>query len=331
MTAASQQPQTDKPCPVISVCITTYNHEKFIVQALDSVLSQQGHFVLEILVGEDGSTDGTAAIVREYAQRYPETIHAYYHNPDDKLFINGRKTGRKNFLHNLVSASGDYIALLDGDDYWIDEHKLEKQLAFLESNKSFVACCHAATHVDENNVVQDGYMGHHDVNGGYRDFTLHDVLQKNPVPTLSVLFRNPRLAQCPALLSKTDMADWPLHMLNALRGDIRYFDEKMAAYRLHGGGIWADFRASTEKVLLSEISVWTLLLDEPLFSAQTARIKTLIGKQYGKLVKISLRNHAYHAAWRYWRCQRPASLALALRIVRKQLQHTIFPSHKGAA
>lgn len=315
----------DKHCPVISVCITTYNHEKFIAQALNSVLEQQGDFELEILVGEDGSTDGTAAIVRDYAQRFPKIIRAFYHDPEDKLFINGRKTGRKNFMHNLVVAKGDFIALLDGDDYWLASNKLQEQLSFLQANKNFSACCHAAIHVDESNVVKEGYAGHHDVKSGYRDFTLHDVLQKNPVPTLSVFFRNPRMEQFPALFSKTDMADWPLHMLNALRGDIRYFDKKMAAYRLHGGGIWADFRASAEKSLLSEMAVWRLLLDEPAFAAHASYINTLIDKQYGKLVRTSLRNHDYRAAWRYWRKQQPLSIALALRIARKQLRHTLMP------
>ncbi|HSC74750.1 MAG TPA: glycosyltransferase [Pseudomonadales bacterium] len=316
---------TNPSAPLISVCITTYNHEKFIAQALDSVLMQRGHFTLEILVGEDGSTDGTANIVRDYAQRHPDVIRAFFHNPADKLFINGRQTGRKNFMNNLVSARGDYIALLDGDDYWLDERKLEKQLTFLAANPAFVACCHAAIHVDENDVVQEGYMGHHDVKGGARDFTLRDVLQKNPVPTLSVLFRNPRLAQYPDLFNKTDMADWPLHMLNALQGDIHYMDEKMAAYRLHNAGVWADFRANIEKVLRSEIAVWTLLLDEPAFAAHAGHIKTCIEKQYGKLVKTSLRNHAYSAAWHYWRCQKPASIALALRIARKQFMHQLMP------
>jgi glycosyltransferase involved in cell wall biosynthesis len=316
---------SDTSFPLISVCIATYNHEKFIEKALDSVLMQQGNFVLEILVGEDGSTDNTAAIVRDYAQRHPEIIRTFFHDPADKLFINGRQTGRKNFMHNLTSARGNYIALLDGDDYWLDEHKLEKQLAFLEANNSFVACCHAAVHVDENDVLQEGYMGHHDVKGGERRFTLHDVLQKNPVPTLSVLFRNPRLAKYPDLFSKTDMADWPLHMLNALRGDIHYVDEKIAAYRLHNAGVWADFRKNVEKVLLSEIAVWTLLLDEPAFAAHTDYIKTLIGKQYDKLVKISLRNHAYNEAWQYWQCQKPSSIALAFRIARKQFMHLLVP------
>nr|MBP8030734.1 hypothetical protein [Pseudomonadales bacterium] len=99
-----------------------------------------------------------------------------------------------------------------------------------------------------------------------------------------------------------------------------------AAYRLHNAGLWAGFRANREKVLLSEISVWSLLLQEPDFAAYAVYIKSLIEKQYGKLVKISLRNHAYSAAWHYWQCQKPQSLALALRIARKQLMHMLMPA-----
>lgn len=314
---------------LISVCITTYNHEKFLAQALDSVLMQQGDFRLEILLGEDGSTDGTAAIVRHYAQRYPDIIRTFFHGADDKLFINGRQTGRKNFLHNLGAARGDYIALLDGDDYWLDPHKLQQQLTLLQRQPQLVACCHAAIHVDDNNAVQDGYMGHHDVHGGYRDFSLRDILRKNPVPTLSVLFRNPGLAEYPALFQKTDMADWPLHMLNALRGDIRYVDEKMAAYRLHGGGVWAGFRASVEKTLLAEMRVWQLVAQEPLFAAHAGYLAELVDAQYEKLAKHALREHNYRKAWAYWREQGRHHPALAWRIARKQLRHALLPK-RGA-
>src|SRR6478735_7854963 len=88
MTASIQSCSADSPYPVISVCIATYNHEKFIAKALDSVLMQRGNFLLDVLVGEDGSTDGTAAIVRDYAQRHPKIIRAFFHDPADKLFIN---------------------------------------------------------------------------------------------------------------------------------------------------------------------------------------------------------------------------------------------------
>ncbi len=316
--------------PLVSVCIATYNHERFLAQALDSVLMQQGDFTLEILLGEDGSSDNTPAIVRDYAARHPATIRAFFHKPEDKLFINGRQTGRKNFLNNLQQARGDFVALLDGDDYWLDPHKLQKQLAMLQANPQLVACCHAAIHVDDDNVVQDGYMGHHDVRGGFRDFTLCDVLRKNPVPTLSVLFRNPCLPQYPALFLQTDMADWPLHMLNALRGDIRYVDEKMAAYRLHGGGVWAGFRASMEKTLLSEIAVWRLLANEQAFVEHVPYLRELVAQQYGKLVKLALREHDYRKAWHYWGEQGSNDLMLAGRIARKQLWQMVRPQ-RGAA
>jgi glycosyltransferase involved in cell wall biosynthesis len=339
MTATIQDRGSENGYPVISVCIATYNHEKFIAKALDSVLMQRGNFLLDVLVGEDGSTDNTAAIVRDYAQRHPEIIRAFFHDPADKLFINGRQTGRKNFLNNLREANGDYVALLDGDDYWIDENKLQKQLAHLEAHPSIVACCHAAIHVDEHDRVQDGYMGHHDVKGGQRNFTILDVLQKNPVPALSVLFRNPRLSQFPDFFIKADMADWLLHMLNALRGDIHYVDEKMAAYRLHNAGVWANFRASTEKVWLSEIAVWQLALEEPILAEHVAYIRKLIDEQYSKLVKLALREHAYTKAWQYLRAKvqvgtswfDPEIIALAFRIIRKQLKFKVLPRKAGAS
>jgi len=319
------------PTPVlISVCITTYNHERFLAQALDSVLMQQGNFRLEILLGEDGSTDNTAAIVRDYAARNPDTVRAFFHDPKDKLFINGRQTGRKNFLHNLQQAQGDFIALLDGDDYWTDPHKLQKQLAILQDNPRLSACCHPAIYIDENNAVQDGFMGHHDIKGGYKDFALYEVLRKNPVPTLSVLFRNPRMTTFPDMYQKTDMADWPTHILNALRGDIRYVDEKMAAYRVHAGGVWAAFRSNVEKTLLSEMAVWRILIDEPLLRAQQKYLKFLLQEQHTKLVKLALRERDYRKAWRYWQAQGKKNIPLAWRIARKQLR-SVMALKQGAA
>jgi glycosyltransferase involved in cell wall biosynthesis len=170
--------------PLISICITTYNHEAFLAQALDSVLMQQGDFVLEVLVGEDGSSDNTAHIVRDYAARYPDTVRAFFHDPHDKLFINGRQTGRKNFLHNLQQARGEYIALLDGDDYWTDPHKLQKQLAILQDNPRLAACCHPAFMSMKVMRCSRVLWGITIFNNGYKDFSLYEVLRKNPVPTL---------------------------------------------------------------------------------------------------------------------------------------------------
>lgn len=310
-----------QPLVLISVCITAYNHQAFIAQALDSVLMQRGDFALEILVGEDGSSDDTAQIIKQYVERYPEKIRAFFHDPKDKLFINGRQTGRKNFLHNLAEAKGDYIALLDGDDYWLDEDKLQKQVAILQQHPDLVACCHPAIYVDENNKQQASFMGHHDVVGGYKDFSLIDVLGKNPAPTLSVLFRRDPNNDYPDLFLRTDMADWPLHMLNALRGNIRYVDEKMAAYRVHAGGVWAAFRDNREKTLLSEVAVWRIIRDDQLFAVWQNTIDQLIIGQYQHLIKLAIKQQDFNKAWQYWREQGRCSTTLAWHILRKQIKY----------
>ena len=120
--------------PKISVCITTYNHEKFISQALDSVLMQKTDFDFEVLVGEDDSPDNTRDIVKKYARRYPDKLRLFLNDRKNVIYINGRPTGRWNFINNIRHAKGEYIALLDGDDCWTDPNKLQVQVDFLENN-----------------------------------------------------------------------------------------------------------------------------------------------------------------------------------------------------
>jgi hypothetical protein len=154
--------------------------------------------------------------------------------------------------------------------------------------------------------------------------------EKTQCLRLSVLFRNPRMQEFTALYWQTDMADWPTHILTALRGDIRYVDEKMAAYRVHEGGVWAAFRNNMEKTLLSEMAVWRILLDEPLLRAQQKYLKHLIQEQHTKLIKTALRVHDYRKAWCYWRAQGKKNIALAWRIARKQLRY-FLQNKQGAA
>jgi len=120
--------------PLVSICVQTYQHEEYIGQCLDSLLSQKTDFDFEIILGEDGSTDRTREICESFAQKYPDKIRLFKRDLKDKIFIRGRKTGRFNFLENLKAARGKYICLCDGDDYWIDNQKLEKQFHFLNEN-----------------------------------------------------------------------------------------------------------------------------------------------------------------------------------------------------
>lgn len=222
----------------VSVCIITYQHRHFIAQAIESALMQETSFDYEILIGEDGSDDGTREIVLDYRDRHPEKIRVFLHDyPPDHV----RKNGRKNFLHNLQNARGDYIALLDGDDYWTSSSKLQKQADFLDAGAGFSSCFHNVLVVHEAEGVPDKLFHRRRLKSV---FTLQDVLTSAYVfiPTCSVMFRR-GLWEVPGWFREVPMADWPLHVLNAVHGPIGYLDEVMGAYRVHGGGIWSRLKS----------------------------------------------------------------------------------------
>lgn len=126
--------------PLVSVSVITYQHANFIAECLDSILSQKTDFDYEILLGEDDSNDGTRETCIEYAKKFPEKIQLFLRNPDRKKPISGIEHAMNNFTNNIQHAKGKYIAFCEGDDYWIDEYKLQKQVAFLEKNPDYVLC-----------------------------------------------------------------------------------------------------------------------------------------------------------------------------------------------
>jgi glycosyltransferase involved in cell wall biosynthesis len=219
----------------VSVCITTYNHRPFIAQALDGVLFQQVDFDYEILLGEDDSSDGTRQIAEEYAARHSDRIRLFLHDRKDVLFIDGRPTGRRNFVNNIEQARGDYIALLDGDDYWIDPRKLQKQVDFLDRHPQTAICFHAAQGMNLADFGQNYVLR---PPGRQSFYTLRDLLRENLIPSCTTMFRRGLFGAFPDWFYRTSTADWPLHVLNAMHGNLGYLDEVMAVYRIHPGGIW---------------------------------------------------------------------------------------------
>ena len=140
-----------KDLPLLSIACVTYNHELYIRQCLDSFLMQKTNFLFEIVIGEDCSTDNTGSIVTEYARKYPEII---------KARCNKKNIGvQENSLLVFRDCTGKYIALCDGDDYWTDPYKLQKQVDFLEANKDFVICFHQIRIRNElNSTTENNYM-----------------------------------------------------------------------------------------------------------------------------------------------------------------------------
>jgi glycosyltransferase involved in cell wall biosynthesis len=181
--------------PIVSVCVQTYQHASYIRDALDGILMQKTDFAFEILLGEDESTDGTREICIEYAEKYHGKIRLFLNSRKNVIHINGLPTGRRNFMNNLKNARGKYIALLPGDDYWTDPHKLQKQVDFLEANPDFVICFHNVMVVHDENAGNSHPFHVQHPSGPIMQrkpkavSTLEDLVRGNFIQTPSAMFR----------------------------------------------------------------------------------------------------------------------------------------------
>lgn len=218
---------------VVSVCITSYNHAEFIAQCLDSILSQQTDFPFEILIGEDESSDGTREICQKYAAQFPERIKLFLRSREDVIYINDRPTGRYNFMETLKQATGKYIAICDGDDFWTDTAKLQKQVSFLEENKEYTLTHHAVFEQNDKTNARKEIRLKPD-----NDSTT-ELIKKNYIHTVSTLFRKESLV-IPEWYLQVRQGDWPLWILLSMQGKIKYFEDLMACYRIHPKSNWSS-------------------------------------------------------------------------------------------
>jgi glycosyltransferase involved in cell wall biosynthesis len=222
----------------VSVLVLTYNHEKFIAQALDSILMQEGNFDYEIVIGEDCSTDKTRDIVIDHQKKYPDKI---------RLLLPGKNLGMmRNLVQTYNACTGEYIAILEGDDYWTSPHKLQKQIAFLDTNFDFAICFHNARAVWEDGKLPSTLLC---PLFQKRESTIEDLIAGNPVPTLSVMLRNRLVTNFPDWFFDLSYGDWPLLLLAAQYGKIGYLREPMAVYRIHAGGAASAAHTNEEKYL----------------------------------------------------------------------------------
>lgn len=223
---------------MVSVCVTTYNHENYIEQCLNSILNQDTDFQFEILLGEDNSTDETRTICERYAYNYPDKIRLFLRSRKDVIYIDGNPTGRFNFIENLKAARGKYIALCEGDDYWTDPHKLQKQIDFLETNEDYVLSCHNCSVVDlDGNFIETFNKVQIPIT---TDVTY--LLQNSwYIPTASAVFRN--YVDIPNWFCTVLNGDYALYLLLTSKGGlVNYESEIRSAYRLHSQGLSNVFK-----------------------------------------------------------------------------------------
>lgn len=215
----------------VSVCCITYNHAGFIKDCLNSFLMQKTNFAFEILIHDDASTDGTEQIIREYEAKYPNLIKPLYE------VENQWKKGRKgSSVFNFPRAKGKYIALCEGDDYWTDPHKLQKQVDFLETNPDYSMCFHSAALLDMDNIGRAGL--YHNIQS--KEYFIQQIYRDWIVPTASVVFRRDALTNKyfnRILNPDFVFGDTLLFMSLAEVGRIHAFKEQMSVYRIHTLGV----------------------------------------------------------------------------------------------
>lgn len=223
----------------VSVRIVTYNQAHYIREAIEGALSQETNFTYEILIGEDDSDDGTREICLEYAQKYPEVIRLFLRNETDKIYIDGRKTGKYNAAETLNACRGRYVALLEGDDYWMDRRKLQMQRDHLVGDENCKMCAtralikfEGADHGVDRISLRSGKGG---------ALQCVDFIYGSIVNLCTVMLRRD---------DPGESIEWGCHyywgdrtrMLSATAGggSCYVLPSVMAVYRVHGKGLWSS-------------------------------------------------------------------------------------------
>ena len=262
----------------VSVAMITYNHEEFIAKAIDSVLMQRTNFDYEIVIGEDCSTDRTRDIVTDYQKRYPDKF---------RLLLNEKNLGaNRNAEQTFASCTGEYVAVLDGDDYWTSPDKLQKQVDFLDHHPECVICFH--------NVLMSYKDGSRESHvycpPDQKEFSaVEDLLEKgNIIPTCSKMYRRGLLDHVPDWICSLKMGDWPVDILHALHGKIGYINETMGVYVIHQTGIWFGIRQNREDRNNADIAVYDKFYD-------------LLGSKYKRIIRRIIHDRHVEVAEQYER------------------------------
>ena len=211
--------------PLVSISCITFNHENYIRDALEGFLMQKTDFDFEILIHDDASTDGTQKIIEEYAGKYPEIIKPILET--ENQYVKGR---RGSLVFNIPRAKGRYIAFCEGDDYWTDPRKLQKQVDFLEKNKDFIACVHRVKIMaEEGRTVDDEYISPPDI------IRTKDLYTGWLFHINSLLVRNIREEF--VQWSSSMYIDTAFSIMISQYGKIKGLPDVMSVYRKHTSGL----------------------------------------------------------------------------------------------
>lgn len=248
--------------------MVTYAHEKFISQAIESIVMQKTDFPFELVIGEDCGPDKTREVCIKYQKKYPDII---------KLNFRDKNVGpQQNFINTYNLCQGKYVAICEGDDYWTDPYKLQKQVDFMEQNTDFSLCAHAA------NTLMGDTLEENKLNKSR--LNTEDIINEDwGIMTASILFRKDTFI-IPDWFSQIKNGDYGLQLLVSLKGDIGYLPDNMSVYRRHQGGVSTSLKplnqAAWLSFLLCEFDKYTKGEYRPL-------IKKKISRTFKKLIAFA--------------------------------------------
>ncbi|MGO1759654.1 MAG: glycosyltransferase family 2 protein [Mammaliicoccus vitulinus] len=262
--------------PLVSISCITFNHESFIKDCLEGFLMQETSFEFEILIHDDASTDDTVDIIKLYQEKYPDLIKPIFQT--ENQYSKGERG--ISLKYNFPRAKGKYIAMCEGDDYWTDPLKLQKQYDFMEANQDCSICFHASNHINENDSNKDKIHRPLNIPIDHR-FEIEDVILGGGgfMTTNSMFFLRKHILEVPQWMKDAPVGDGPLTLVLASRGEVGYQDEVMSTYRKMTRGSWSESQKTMKKRkfhLLAIIQMWK-------------QFNLWTNKKYDKTVKLKLK------------------------------------------
>jgi len=274
--------------PLVSVAMITFNHERYVAQAVESVFAQRVDFPIEVLVGDDCSTDGTPALLQGLASKFGNRLNVIQRSTNIGM--------TRNYFDVLSRCRGRYIALLEGDDYWTDPEKLALQVAILERRSDVAMCHHNVDVLDEPTGRREPFHARPPaavVSGRV-------LLRDNVAATCSVMYRR-QFDAFPEWVHRCRMGDWPSHLLHALGSRIAYLDRTMGVYRRHAGGVWSQ---QTQRVDLQRRMESARVMAEALPPADSHGMHRTVARFANDLAELSVQEGNFDEASQFIHEQR---------------------------
>ena len=271
---------------LVTICIPTYQHESFIAQTLEGCLSQQTDFDFEIIVGDDASSDQTPKIIKEYADRFPKIIKPFLHQTNLGPVFPKELGGKNNVKFLFERCKTKYIALCEGDDYWIEPLKLQKQIDFLEQNEDYNLSHHQTQIIYQNSFKTDFF------NDQFRKQTneIDEMLADHwVIATTSAVFRNVFQNGMAIWFEEAASGDWAIFFQVIQEKKIHYLSQTMGVYRKHLGGMTNIHIEKNRFFLKNRLEMFRSIKPFYSFARQEIIEKTI--NEYGKKLKILSNSH----------------------------------------